>query len=135
MPSNRRKMVIGMKLKEWIAFIFPVLSVEKGREIDKREVIIQMMAISRVCKDGLDDYFQGEGNVLAFAKGLSLISDGYEAILKHDYSIKDTDLYSGDDIVRLAKEATLGTYKLPGTDTAVGKETPTGAGDKAVEDT
>jgi hypothetical protein len=127
-----------MKLREWMAFLFPVLTESSnGGEVNKREIIIQMMSISKVCKDGLDDYFQGEGNVLALAKGLSLISDGYEAILKHDYSIKDTDLYSGDDIVRLAKEATLGTYKLPGTDTAVGKETPVGDGDgdKAVEDT
>jgi hypothetical protein len=133
-----------MKLREWMAFLFPVLTessngdkIDKIDKIDKREVIIQMMSISRVCKDGLNDYFQGEGNVLAFAKAISLISDGYQAILKQEYSIEDTDLYSGDDIVRLAKEVTLGMYKLPGTDTAVGKETPAGDGDgdKAVEDT
>ena len=107
-----------MRIKEWIASIFPVITLSPEEKSDpEREAVIQLVSIGEQGKNGLDVVQRGD--VLAQERSLILVGyamlDAYGEVLMRKYSISRSELLPPDKVRQLAKDCIEGKYKFPGT--------------------
>lgn len=107
----------SVKIKEWIASIFPVITLSPEEKSDpEREAVIQLVSIGEMGKMGLDVVQQGD--VLAQERSLVLVGfmlDAYGEVLMRKYSISRSELLPPDKVRQFAKDCIEGKYKFPGT--------------------
>lgn len=106
-----------MKIKEFIAAVFPVMSVSPDKKPDpQREAIRYLVSIGELGRTSLDGIVDknkspSPDDKLVMRVGSTMLG-AYGEVLMRKYNISPTDLLPPEKVVQLAKDLIEGKFKF-----------------------